>query len=170
MLLVIALIPISIVQRYRMGTVRRLARGWVASLNVATFGLSAVLFLLSAALTSVWVPRAFGFTLAGLGLGCVLGVVGLLVSRWEPTPRALYYTPNRWLILALTLVVAARIFYGFARAWHAWQGTQDLSSWIAASEAAHSMAAGATVLGYYLMFWIGVRRQVTRYQRGAFGV
>lgn len=65
-LAVIALILISLVQRYRMGTARRLARGWVATLNLATLTFSAVLVLISAAFTNVWVPEALRFTAMGL--------------------------------------------------------------------------------------------------------
>ena len=167
--LVIALIPVSIVQRYRMGTSRRLARGWVASLNVAGLAVSVLLLLVSAAVTSAWVPDAFRYAAAGIALGCVLGLLGLVLSRWEATPRSLHYTPNRWLVLALTLIVTARIFYGFWRAWHTWQTSTDPSSWLVASGAAGSIAAGATVLGYYLTYWIGVRRRFTAHRRRTIG-
>lgn len=62
----IALIPVGIVQRYRRGSTRQRARGWLATLNIAGFGLSAMLFLTSAAITTIWVPHAFVFTAGGL--------------------------------------------------------------------------------------------------------
>jgi hypothetical protein len=74
----------------------------------------------------------------------------------------LYYTPNRWLVLAITLVVAGRVAFGFWRSWNAWQTTDDYASWAAASGAAGSLAAGAVVLGYYLVYWLGVRRRLRR--------
>lgn len=132
-------------------------------MNIVMLGLSAMLFLFGAALTNVWVPEAFTYALAGLAAGSVLGVVGLWLSRWEATPHALHYTPNRWLVLALTLVVTTRVLYGFWRGWHAWRSTPDDASWLAAAGAAGSLAAGAVVLGYYLAYSIGVRRQVTRH-------
>jgi hypothetical protein len=160
----IALLPISLAQRYRMGTARRLARGWVATLNLLGFAISVVMFLATAAVTSTWVPRAFIYTLTGLAAGCLLGLVGLALSRWEATPRSLYYTPNRWLVLALTLAVTSRVLYGFWRGWQAWRSSPEDPSWVAASGMAGSMAAGAVVLGYYLVYWAGVRRRLKRHK------
>src|SRR5687767_14038347 len=97
--------PLSLVQRYRVGTARRLARGWVVTLNLVALVLSAAMFLVGAGITSVWVPGALAYALAGLGGGGALGVPGFALSRWEATPRALHYTPNRWLVLGITLVV-----------------------------------------------------------------
>jgi hypothetical protein len=168
MLVVLALMvamPLSLVQRYRMGTSRRRARGWLATVNLAGLGLSVALVLASAALTTMWVPGAFTYTAAGLAGGCVLGIAGVLLTRWEPGPGVLYYTPNRWLVLGITLAVAARIGYGFWRGWHAWRLGMDGGSWFVASGAAGSMAAGAVVLGYYFAYWIGVRRRFRRSER-----
>ena len=52
-------------------------------------------------------------------LGTGLGLVGLVLTRWEPTPATLHYTPNRWLVLVVTLMVSARVLYGFWRSWKA---------------------------------------------------
>lgn len=164
-LALIALMPLSILLRYRAGTARRLARGWVATINVLGIALSAALFLAVAALTSLWVPKALTYTLVGLAGGCLLGFVGLLASRWEATPRSLYYTPNRWLVLALTLVVTSRLIYGFWRGWHTWHSTPDDTSLLVAFGAAGSLAAGAVVLGYYLIYWTGVWRRLKRNAR-----
>ena len=56
---VLALMPLSLFLRYRASTARRMARGWVAALNVIAFVLSATLFLAAAALTNLRVPHAF---------------------------------------------------------------------------------------------------------------
>ena len=148
--------PLSIVLRYRASTARRLARGWVAAINVVGLAISVALFLTTAAITSLWVPRAFSYSIAGLLGGCLLGLLGLLWARWETTPTSLHYTPHRGLVLAITLVVTARMGYGIWRGLHAWQTTPADASWLAASGAAGSLAAGAIVLGYYFSFWIGL--------------
>jgi hypothetical protein len=158
----IVLTPLAIVQRYRLGTGRRRARSWVASINAAGLALSAVLFVAGAAVTSLWIPSALSYSVAGFAAGCLLGVLGLAVTRWESAPAALYYTPNRWLVLTITLVVAGRVTFGFWRSWNAWQTTADYTSWATASGAAGSLAAGAVVLGYYLIYWLGVRRRAGR--------
>jgi hypothetical protein len=162
-LAVIALIPLSIVQRYRMGTSRQRARGWLVAINLVGLLLSSLLFLASAAVASFWLTDAFAYTAAGLAGGCALGVVGLLLTRWEPTVGALYYTPNRLLVLGITLVVAVRLLYGFWRAWETWQAGAEGASWIATAGVAGSMAAGAVVLGYYLAYWFGVRIRLRRH-------
>lgn len=156
----VALLPFSIVQRYRMGTARRLGRSWVATVNVLFIGFSVALFLFGAAVINVWVPKALLSAGAGLIGGAALGLLGLWLTHWERTGRSLHYTPNRPLVLVLTVAVAARLFYGFWRAWHAWDNTASTASWLAASGAAGSLAVGAIVLGYYFTFWLGVARRL----------
>jgi hypothetical protein len=161
----IALIPFSIVQRFRMGTARRQARGWVATLNLIAIAVSLALFLAGALITTQWIPGALTYTLLGLAVGGLLGLVGTALTRWEYVGGRVQYTPNRWLVLAITLVVTARVSYGFWRGWEAWRASVESMAWVAASGVAGSMSAGAVVLGYYLIFWMGVRRRVRRYQR-----
>ena len=160
-LLVIALIPISIVQRFRSGTARRPARRWVASLNVFVLVFSILLVLVGATVTSAWVPGALISTVAGLAAGFVLGLGGIALTHWDDDAGRLHYTPNRWLVLAVTLLVAGRIAYGFWRGWEAARASLESASWVVASGVAGSMSAGAVVLGYYLVFWVGVRRRVS---------
>jgi hypothetical protein len=88
-----------------------------------------------------------------------------MLSRWEATPGALHYTPNRWLVLAITLSVASRLLYGMWRGWQAWQAGLNGAPWLVASGAAGSLAAGAVVLGYYLIYWLGVRRRLHAHNR-----
>lgn len=165
LLAAIALLPLTVVQRYRVGTARRPARGWLAAVNLAGVAVSVAMFLAGAAVTAVWVPGALTSALAGLGAGCALGVLGLALTRWEDTARGVYYTPNRLLVLAITVVVSARLIYGLWRTWHSWRAAIDGAGWISASGVAGSLAAGAVVLGYYLVYWAGVRRRYVRWQR-----
>lgn len=164
-LAVIVLIPLSLLLRYRAGTARRPARGWLVSINLAGFAISAGVFLTTAAMTSAWVPEAFPYALLGFAGGCLLGLLGLRVTRWEPTTRSLYYTPNRWLVLVITLIVTVRVLYGFWRGWQAWRVAPDETSWLVESGVAGAFAAGAVVLGYYLMYWAGVRHRLKRHRR-----
>ena len=60
------------------------------------------MLLVSAAFANIWLPHAFLFALSWLGTGCLLGAIGLAVTRWEMTPASLHYTPNRWLVLVIT--------------------------------------------------------------------
>ena len=78
-------------------------------------------------------PGTLTYTAAGLATGCGLGVAGLMLTRWEVVGGRLHYTPDRWLVLAITLIVTARVFYGFYRSYQAWQATLDRMAWVAAS-------------------------------------
>jgi hypothetical protein len=158
-------VPLALVQRYRIGTARRLARGWVVALNFAMTALSAAVFLWIAAFTNFWVPEAFRFSLIGCGAGLVVGAFGLLVTRWESTIRGLHYTPNRWLVLLVICAVLTRLLYGFWRAWNAWQAHGGDTSWLAAAGIPGSMAVGAGVIGYYVAYWAGVWWRVRRHRR-----
>jgi hypothetical protein len=160
-LAVIALTPFTLVQRYRLGTARRRARGWSSTVNVVGLAFSSALFLAGATIVSLWVPNAMTQTLAAFAGGCLLGLVGLALSEWESARGSLYYTPNRWLVLGITLLVTARLAFGFWRSWQAWRATPDYASWAAAGAAAS--LAGAVVLGYYLTFWFGVRRRLRQH-------
>jgi hypothetical protein len=161
----IVLMPLSLVFRYRAGTARRQARGWVATLNLVGLAISTSLFLLGAGLTGIWVPHAFGYSLLGLLAGFALGILGLWVSRWERAPESLHYTPNRWLVLGVTIVVTTRVLYGFWRGWDAWRHAPGETSLLAAFGVAGSLAAGAVVLGYYLSYWMGIRRRLRQHER-----
>ena len=160
LLLVVALViatPFLLYLRYRTGTMRRRGREWVASVNLASLGLSAALLVWVAALTTFWVQHAFSYSLAGLFAGSLLGFLGLALTRWEMTPRGLHYTPNRWLVLLVTLAVVTRLLYGLWRLWHAWRAAPSDGSWLASAGVAGSIAVGALVVGYYLAYFAGVR-------------
>src|SRR4029434_3668547 len=116
-LVLIVLMPLILIQRYRVGSARRMARPWMATLNVALMVFSAICFLAGAVVTAVWVPNAFAGAAAGVTLGAGLGLVGLMLTRWEPTSATLHYTPNRWLVLVVTFLVSARVLYGLWRSW-----------------------------------------------------
>jgi hypothetical protein len=149
--------PLLLLLRYRAGTARRLARPWVLTVNLMSMLLSAGLFIWIAAMTNFWVPRAFGYSLIGMVSGCFLGLLGLAATGWDKTQAGIYYTPNRWLVLLITLAVAARMVYGLWRIWHAWRTTGADTSWLAAAGIPGSMAVGALVVGYYLTYFAGVR-------------
>ena len=161
----VVLIPVSIVQRFRMGTARRQGRHWVATINLVGAVASVLALFVVALITNRWVPETFAYTVAGFALGGAIGALGTGLTRWEDGGRHLHYTPNRWLVLAVTLVVAVRLVYGFWRTWEAWHLSIERGALVAASGVAGSTSAGAVVLGYYLVFWSGVRHRVRRHRQ-----
>ena len=148
----IALTPLMLVQRYRIGTARRQARPWMATFGLVMMAASTIFFLTGAGVTSFWVQDAFLGGLAGVGVGMLLGMLGVLLSRWEATPGSLHYTPNKWLVLLVTLTVSARLLYGLYRS--------ELAT-------AESLAAGGVVIGYYFGYAAALRWRIGRWQRRA---
>ena len=166
-ILVIVMTPLLLIQRYRVGSSRREARPWVATLAVVSMSVSALFFLITASVTTMWVPYAFTNAVEGLAAGCVIAVLGLLLTRWEATPRSLHYTPHRWIVLAITLLVAGRVLFGLYRSVMAAQAGIAGSSAIASFGVPQSLGAGGVVIGYYLVFNAGVRWRLRRWQRRA---
>jgi hypothetical protein len=128
-------------------------------------GFSAVFFLITAAFTTIWIANALTGAAIGMGTGLLLGWLGLAITRWEPTPRSLHYTPNRWLVLIVTLVVSARVIYGLARSFAAMQAGIGGTSLVSAFGVPESLAAGAVVIGYYLAYNAGLVWRIRRWQR-----
>lgn len=157
----LVLLPLSLWQRYRFGKARRRAWPWLVRANAWMLLLSVVVFLGSMAITSYWWPGALAYAAAGLGAGVLLGVTGLLTSRFERSAQGLFYTPNAWLVLTLTVIVAARIGMGFIELWRYWQGGQSLAL-IPAFEHASLFSVAGLLLGYYLVFYWGLRSKLPR--------
>lgn len=153
------LLPLSLWQRYRMGKARRRMRPWLVRFNAWALLASLLLFVASMALTNVWWPGALAYATAGLGIGVVLGIAGLWLSCFETTPQGMFYTPNPWLVLALTLLVAGRIALGFVELWRYWQGRESLAL-IPVLDHASLFAVAGVLLGYYLAYTWGLRRRL----------
>lgn len=162
LVLPIVLLPVSIIQRYRVGTARRPARAWVATLNIVGFTVSTAMILVTATITALWVPNALPVTAAALLAGGLIGMLGLTLSRWESQAGVMFFTPNRWLVLALTLLVLARLAWGGWRAWQAWSLWGGQAGWLSQAGVSGSLAAGALLVGYGLGFWAGVRWRIAR--------
>jgi hypothetical protein len=69
--LAVLLVPVSLVLRYRAGTARRYARGWVATVNVVGFAFSIGMFLAAATVIATWVPGAFTTLCWASAAGCI---------------------------------------------------------------------------------------------------
>jgi len=157
---------LSLALRYRAGTARRQARRWVASMNVWMTSFSVVFFLSFTLLLSFWVGSAFRFALIGIGVGGILGLLGLALTRWESRSEGLFYTPSRWLAFLIVLAIAARVVYGWWRATHSGSSASGDQHWfIAASGTQLSLAIAAGLIAYYLIYSIGVRLRLRWYER-----
>lgn len=159
-----SVVLLSLALRYRAGTARRQGRRWVASLNVWLISFSALFFLCFTLAISFWVGSAFRFALIGMSCGGILGLLGLALTRWEKRSEGLFYTPSRWLALLVTLAIAARFAYGWWRATHSGSSLSGDQYWlVTASGTQLSLAVAAGLIGYYLVYSIGVRIHIARH-------
>jgi hypothetical protein len=161
-------ILLSLALRYRAGTARRQARRWVATLNLWMTSLSAVFFLSFTFLLSFWVGSAFRYTFIGMLVGAILALLGLALTRWESQPEGLFYTPSRWLAFIIIFAIAARVAYGWWSAAHSGGSALGNHWFITASGTQLSLAIAAGLIGYYLVYSIGVRLRLTRHERCRF--
>jgi len=157
-------ILLSLALRYRAGTARRQGRHWVATMNLWATSFSAVLFLCFTFLISFWLGPTLQFALTGMAVGAVLGLLGLMLTRWESQPDGLFYTPSRWLALLVMLAIAARLVYSWWHTMH--RGASDEQHWfLSASGTQLSVAVAAGLIGYYLVYAIGVRIRIARNEK-----
>jgi hypothetical protein len=160
------MVLLSLALRYRAGTARRQGRRWVASLNAWMTSFSAVLFLSFTFLLSFWIGSAFRFALIGMGFGAILALLGLAMTRWESQSEGLFYIPSRWLAILVTIAIVGRFVYGWWHATHSASSVPSNQHWLmTASGTQLSLAVAAGLIGYYLVYSIGVRLQITRHER-----
>lgn len=98
---------------------------------------------------------------AGAGLGAALGVYGLRLTRFEPTPQGLFYTPSAHLGLALSLLFIGRVAYRLAQFYVAADGPVPMSP----NDFVRSpltLAIFGTLAAYYVAYAIGLLRWARR--------
>ena len=157
----LVLLPVSLWARYASGRARRRAQGWVVRGNAWLFVLALPLFLLSAWAATRWMDDALRDGCAGLLAGIVVGIVGLRLTRFERDSKGWIYTPNRWVVLALTSIVALRVLAGLWMAWGHLSG--DASGTVGELlEAGAWTAIAGVFLGYGLAYTWGLRARLAR--------
>jgi len=155
------LLPFALLQRYRHGRARRRAQAWAVRANAWLLTASALLLLLGAWIGSHWVEHAVRDATLGVMAGVVTGIAGLWSSRFESTPQGLYYTPNRWLVLALTSLLALRIVLGLWLGWQSMQTAPVAAGWSTWFDHGGLLAVAAVLLGYLLAYTWGLRRRLS---------
>lgn len=157
----LVLLPISLWMRYSAGRAPRRAQGWVVRGNAWLLAMSLPLFLLSCWAATFWMQDALRDAGVGLVFGGAIGCVGVWLTRFEHDAKGLIYTPNRWVVLGLTTIVAARVVAGLWMAWRHLSGDVSgaLARWL--DTGAWTGVAGL-FLGYALAYTWGVRGRLSR--------
>lgn len=60
-------------------------------------------------------PLAIASLIAGIGAGAALAVYGLHLTRFEKTNDGMFYTPNSYIGIGLTMLFVGRVLYRFAQ-------------------------------------------------------
>jgi hypothetical protein len=157
------LLPVSLWMRYRTGRARRRAQAWVIGANAWLLLVSTGVFVLVAWITGAWVAHALRDATLGLALGIAVGIVSLWLTRFETDASGFHYTPNRWLVLGLTLLVAARIAVGMWMGWRRLGGEALATADVV--QAGGWLGVGGVLLGYYLAYLWGLRARLRRIAR-----
>lgn len=160
--LMVLLMPLSMVQRYRRGRARRRVQPWVVSANAWLLAVSGLVFLVAAAAIGYWVADALRDAVVGLLVGVLVGMAGLRLDRLEVQPEGLFRTPNRWLVLGLSLLLVLRIVLGV---WLAWGDAQADTGALALINRGGLLAVGGVLLGFALATAWGLRARVSRLRR-----
>lgn len=158
----VVLLPLTILQRYRLGRARRRVQPWFVRINAWLLVVSAGVYLAAAALVDPWVADALRDAAIGLVVGIVVGLLGTRLDRFEATSKGLFRTPHRWLLLALTLLLAGRILLGI---WLALSDASPDGAWELVSRGG-LLAVGGVLLGHALATTWGLRHRLRTRSRG----
>ena len=92
--------------------------------------------------------------IVGVVAGSLLGAYGLRLTRFEPTPEGLYYTPNAHLGIALSLLFAARVVYRLVEVYVL--KTNMPSSMDDFARSPLTLAVFGLLAGYYVAYAVGL--------------
>ena len=160
------MLPFSLWMRYRTGRARRRAQGWVIRGNAWLLLVSLAVFALFTAISAIWLPHALRDAGIGVLAGLLLGLASLRLTRFEPDSEGFFYTPNRWLVLGLTIAIAARLVAGVWMGWQRVFGDAQAAPADAWLQAGSLVGVAALLLAYYVAYTWGLRARVLRIARG----
>jgi hypothetical protein len=109
---------------------------------------------------STGTTASLGAAAAGVVLGVVLAVVGLMHTHVEATDEGRFYTPNKWIGLAVTALflgrLAARFFTLSERATEAASGASPFAG---VQRSPLTLGLFFLLAGYYVTYYAGVLRK-----------
>src|SRR3954468_14593596 len=150
LLVLLPLVAWRVYSRFRRMVGRqRLSRGrpWI---TLAIFSIVLVLLTYAA---RAHVER-LGWLAAGLAAGGLLAAYGLRLTRFEPTPQGLFYTPNAYLGIALSLLFFGRLLYRVAEVYALSSAASPTPPSFGSSSL--TLAVFGLIAGYYVTYAVGL--------------
>jgi hypothetical protein len=95
-----------------------------------------------------------GWLAAGLTAGGLLAAYGLRLTRFEPTPQGLFYTPNAYLGIALSLLFFGRLVYRVTEVYAITTAASPTPPSFASSP--FTLAVFGLIAGYYVTYAVGL--------------
>jgi len=158
-LALVALMPLlawRIYARFRRAVGRQRlsrARPWI------TLSIFSLVVVLLAFFAREHVER-LGWLAAGLAAGWLLALYGLHLTSFEPTPEGLFYTPNAYLGIALSLIFFGRMLYRLVEVYAITRTAAPRPPSFARSP--FTPAVFGILAGYYIAYSI----QLVRWRKG----
>ena len=91
---------------------------------------------------------------AGFAAGGLLAAYGLRLTRFEPTPEGLFYTPNAYLGIALSLLFFGRLLYRVAEVYTITSAASPTPPSFGSSSL--TLAVFGLIAGYYVTYATGL--------------
>ncbi len=93
---------------------------------------------------------------AGAGLGVALGILGLRLTRFEPTAQGFFYTPSAHLGIALSLLFIGRMAYRLVQLYSSGMPMAPNSQFVSSPL---TLAIFGMLAAYYISYAFGLLRQ-----------
>ena len=120
-----------------------------------TLAIFSIVLVLLAYAARAHVER-LGWLAAGLAAGGLLAAYGLRLTRFEPTPQGLFYTPSAHLGIALSVIFIARIAYRLVEVYvvepTVAHGMEEFG------RSTLTLAVFGLLAGYYIAYAVGLAR------------
>ncbi|HBL25746.1 MAG TPA: hypothetical protein DD490_02810 [Acidobacteria bacterium] len=108
-------------------------------------------------------PERLGWLAAGLPAGLLLAVYGLRSTRFEPTPHGLFYTPNAYLGITLSVLFLGRMVLRMVEVF-AFTGADAVRPPSFAGSPL-TLSVFGLFAGYYMFYAVGLLRWRHRVQK-----
>lgn len=118
-----------------------------------TLAIFSIVLVLLAYAARAHVER-LGWLAAGLAAGGLLAAYGLRLTRFEPTPQGLFYTPNAYLGIALSLLFFGRLLYRVAEVYTISSAAAPTPPSFGSSSL--TLATFGLIAGYYITYAVGL--------------